>query len=348
MQAEDNKLRRKQRPSIPLQPSKNSHTLREDHSRMMTLNAVIFAVAALHTALVSSAPLYVREARNGTNNQNCSYFPQVWSSCCNIQQNMMTEMTTNAKIDDTKTSNNDTDNLVTKDTMANGTTTDDKMTDMATTNDTTTNNAMNMTIPSGVYNLDHYGPFSATYGYCDMETDGGGWLVIFRREGEFDFQKGIQEYEDGFGELKEGKSFWYGLKALNHITNRDIWELRVDLINDDEQLHAHYASILIGDTSEGYILQLGPHVADKSTTSDNLRQFSGMMFITEDNDGDSDGDIRCPQTGGGGWWYLSNCGGHGILTAAHPHLQGWYDEDEGTINSYTRTEMKIRQRSCNL
>ena len=211
--------------------------------------------------------------------------------------------------------------------------------------DTSGNSTTNIT--SGVYSLDHYGPFSATYGYCDLQTDGGGWLVIFRRQGLFDFSRGLQQYEDGFGSLEEGNSFWYGLKALGHLTNRSIWELRVDLSTEDSKVHAHYTSFSIGDTSQGYQLTLGPYLEDKSTASDSLQEYNGNMFYTEDNDGPEQ-NSQCSRNAGGGWWYTSGqCGGlrGGVLTARHENLRGWYNSKVGVI-LYEKVELKIRQTTC--
>ena len=57
---------------------------------------------------------------------------------------------------------------------------------------------------------------------CDMETDGGGWLVIQKRiNGSVDFYRNWTDYVYGFGDL-EGE-FWYGLEnihALPHHTRR--------------------------------------------------------------------------------------------------------------------------------
>ena len=48
-------------------------------------------------------------------------------------------------------------------------------------------------------------------GYCDAVTDGGGWLVVQRRQdGSVDFNRGWTDYnEEGFGSLTG--EFWYGL-----------------------------------------------------------------------------------------------------------------------------------------
>ena len=48
---------------------------------------------------------------------------------------------------------------------------------------------------------------------CDMETDGGGWMVILRRKRDaspqVNFNCKWKEYENGFGDLNT--EFWYGL-----------------------------------------------------------------------------------------------------------------------------------------
>ena len=289
----------------------------------ITVALVVVLAVALQTLLVSCAPAYVREARNATNDPDCPLL--AWESCCDLQRSMIEKAAAAASSDNS-----------TETTGANSTET----TGVNSTTNTTTSHQ------SGQYALGHYGPFSTTYGYCDLETDGGGWLVIFRRERTLDFQRNITQYEDGFGELEPGKSFWYGLKSLNHITSRDVWELRVDLIQDSERVHALYTNVSIGDTSEGYVLRLGPYIADKSSASDSLREFNGKMFFTKDQDSRT----NCARQSGGGWWFDTNCGGArgGILTSSHGHLSGWYSEDAGRAVTYKLTEVKIRQVNCNV
>ena len=49
--------------------------------------------------------------------------------------------------------------------------------------------------------------------YCDMITDGGGWIVIQRnkKDSQLNFNKNWTDYEEGFGDLN--KEFWYGLSS---------------------------------------------------------------------------------------------------------------------------------------
>ena len=87
----------------------------------------------------------------------------------------------------------------------------------------------NMPLKSRVYNITNFcGDCQLTAeGYCDGDTDGGGWLVVQRRQdGSVDFNRGWTDYEEGFGSLNG--EFWYGLHPLHCLTNQGQWQLRID------------------------------------------------------------------------------------------------------------------------
>ena len=66
---------------------------------------------------------------------------------------------------------------------------------------------------------------SKVHARCDMDTDGGKWLVIQRRiNGSVNFFRNWTDYVHGFGDL-EGE-FWYGLERIHCLITRKDVEVR--------------------------------------------------------------------------------------------------------------------------
>ena len=95
-------------------------------------------------------------------------------------------------------------------------------------------------------------------GYCDMVTDGGGWIVIQRNKKSslVTFNKKWTDYEKGFGNLNT--EFWYGLAEIHCLTQRGQWEMRVDYQHNNETWsYLHYNKFSVGSASEKYPLTVG-------------------------------------------------------------------------------------------
>ncbi|EPY85408.1 tenascin-X isoform 2 [Camelus ferus] len=91
--------------------------------------------------------------------------------------------------------------------------------------------------------------------FCDMETDGGGWLVFQRRmDGKTDFWRDWEDYAHGFGNLSG--EFWLGNEALHSLTKAGDYSLRVDLRDGDEAVFAQYDSFQVDSAAEYYRLHL--------------------------------------------------------------------------------------------
>ena len=123
---------------------------------------------------------------------------------------------------------------------------------------------LHTTIPTGQYELDNFChpgdtdtlSVSSKLARCDMSTDGGGWLVIQRRllNGNTNFTRNWQDYEDGFGDL-EGE-FWYGLKNIHCLTSRWEMELRIDMeTTDGVAFNWTYLAVQVG----GHVLTTHSH-----------------------------------------------------------------------------------------
>ena len=191
---------------------------------------------------------------------------------------------------------------------------------------------------SGIYKI------AGRDSYCDMTTDGGGWLVILRRAGgKRAFNKLWKKYQKGFGILD--KDFWLGLDAMHELTTLAFTELRVDLQHwNGTKIYAHYSTFHVAGPEDNYRLTVSDY--DNRSTAD-ASLTNGMQFSTFDRDNDESG-ISCTRLAdNGGWWYW-RCGGV-FLTESYFDRDGnpvgisWWTNMHGT--RYARAEMKIRPKA---
>lgn len=138
--------------------------------------------------------------------------------------------------------------------------------------------------------------------YCDMESDGGGWLVLQRRlDGSVDFSQDWDTYLIGFGDLQG--EFWLGNELLHVITNQGWYELRVDMSDfDGNSKYAKYKVFRIGDGASGYQLVLNGYSGDAGNS---MQPHNNMKFSTHDVDNDN-AKGACATSFKGGFWY-NNC-----------------------------------------
>ena len=187
--------------------------------------------------------------------------------------------------------------------------------------------------------------------YCDMDTDGGGWMVIQRRlpNGTVNFTRNWKEYEDGFGDLNG--EFWYGLRNIHHLTTRDEVELRIDMVmkENGENLTWTYQTFQVAGAEAKYRLTIGEGEGQGYYA---MAYHSGSRFSTYDSDNDAWGG-NCGYAHQGGWWY-KGCY-HANLNGPHirPTHAGvdqtyalllWYDGSESI--SISSVVMKIRVKNC--
>ncbi|XP_053512455.1 tenascin isoform X2 [Artibeus jamaicensis] len=175
--------------------------------------------------------------------------------------------------------------------------------------------------------------------FCDMTSDGGGWIVFLRRKnGREDFYRNWKAYAAGFGDRRE--EFWLGLDNLNKITSQGQYELRVDLQDQGKTAYAVYDRFSVGDAKTRYKLKVEGY---SGTAGDSMAYHNGRSFSTFDKDTDS-AITNCALSYKGAFWY-KNC--HRV------NLMGRYGDDnhsqgvnwfhwKGHEHSIQFAEMKVR------
>uniref|UniRef100_A0A8C0CT50 Tenascin n=1 Tax=Balaenoptera musculus TaxID=9771 RepID=A0A8C0CT50_BALMU len=175
--------------------------------------------------------------------------------------------------------------------------------------------------------------------FCDMTSDGGGWIVFLRRKnGREDFYRNWKAYTAGFGDLKE--EFWLGLDTLNKITAQGQYELRVDLRDHGQSAYAVYDKFSVGDARTRYRLKVEGY---SGTAGDSMAYHNGRSFSTFDKDTDS-AITNCALSYKGAFWY-KNCHRVNLMGryGDRSHSQGvnWFHW-KGHEYSIQFAEMKLR------
>lgn len=196
---------------------------------------------------------------------------------------------------------------------------------------------------------------------CDMETDGGGWTLLQRRNadmGKVNFVRDWDDYENGFGDL-DGE-FWIGLKNIYELTTQQRMKLRISVWNDTTNTITawDYPYFAIQSPSQNYALvsTVGPGTGAGSYAPLPPINNNNRYFSTLDRDNDQISSKNCGYMDQGGWWYY-DCNYANLNGRHQPTDLGGtrslrqrlvWRNTKGEFEVYKHAEMKIRPQDCGL
>ncbi|XP_078596857.1 microfibril-associated glycoprotein 4-like [Branchiostoma floridae x Branchiostoma japonicum] len=191
---------------------------------------------------------------------------------------------------------------------------------------------------NGVYTTDPDGGGQIEV-YCDMESDGGGWTVIQKRQdGRVDFYRDWDAYKRGFGDPRE---FWIGLEHIYRLTRDRPTDLRVTVADSGgTEKFARYRGFKVEDEDTNYTLRLGLYL--EGSAGDSLEYHRDMAFSTPDRDNDRSAS-NCADDGKGAWWF-KDCHTSDLNGAYHggpSQSINWYSFSGDNV-PLARAEMRLR------
>ena len=145
--------------------------------------------------------------------------------------------------------------------------------------------------------------------FCDMTTEGGGWIVMQKRlDGSVDFYRNWDNYANGFGDVYG--EYWLGNEFVHQYTNAHPTEMIGEATDfDGVRVATKLKNFKVSDSSSEYTLQYTTCIVlsgDVRLCTVDWLDSKNRKFGTFDMDNDYAVDGNCVVIFGGAWW-LDDC-----------------------------------------
>ena len=143
--------------------------------------------------------------------------------------------------------------------------------------------------------------------FCDMTTDGGGWIVFQRRfDGSRYFDRDWESYKEGFG-FRRGEH-WLGNEFIHQYTNSHATTMLAEgKAFTGEIARVELVGATVGDEASKYILNYAECKSTSESIEDVCTDWNQNMlntkFSTNDQDNDGKSSSDCAGVYKGGWWF---------------------------------------------
>ncbi|XP_048805742.1 fibroleukin [Lagopus muta] len=158
---------------------------------------------------------------------------------------------------------------------------------------------------SGIYPITPDPRNSTFQVYCDMETQGGGWTVLQRRQdGSTNFNRTWNDYKHGFGNLS--REFWLGNDKIHLLTKSQEMQLRIDLEDfNGIKEYAKYQHFYVANEYLKYRLSVHGYSGTAGDALHYSRHYNHdqKFFTTPDKDNDRYASGNCGAFYSSGWWF---------------------------------------------